>query len=200
MVFQHFSRSEPFCNSIQPIDPFRNFPVTYRKCRCVCTIENHNVKKTYDITMLNKYHLLNWCTWQCCNLSGGVALIVWFTTNGMCVKNNTIIYVARASNSISKRDCEHDLYCCLLPWCEALRICRSGFPIASAASVRRPVANNSLKTASVADDVIDWPIPNKLIDFALSTYCKTKFLGLFLCKFFIFGLFFQICLPVFVFN
>jgi len=26
----------------------------------------------------------------CCNLSGGVALIVWFTTNGMCVKNNTI--------------------------------------------------------------------------------------------------------------
>jgi len=29
----------------------------------------------------------------CCNLSGGVALIVWFTTNGMCVKNNTIDYV-----------------------------------------------------------------------------------------------------------
>jgi len=24
----------------------------------------------------------------CCNLSGGVALNVWFTTNGMCVKNN----------------------------------------------------------------------------------------------------------------
>jgi len=40
----------------------------------------------------------------CCNLSSGVALIVWFTTNGMCVKNNTIIYVARASNS--KRDCD----------------------------------------------------------------------------------------------
>ena len=38
----------------------------------------------------------------CCNLFGGVALIVWFTTNGMCVKNNTIIYVAQASNS--KRD------------------------------------------------------------------------------------------------
>ena len=41
--------------------------------------------------------------WYCCNLSGGVALIVWFTTNGMCVKNNTIVYVARASSS--KRDC-----------------------------------------------------------------------------------------------
>ena len=32
----------------------------------------------------------------CCNLSVGVALIVWFTTNGMCVKNNTIIYQRRA--------------------------------------------------------------------------------------------------------
>jgi len=27
---------------------------------------------------------------KCCNLSGGVALNVWFTTNGMCAKNNTI--------------------------------------------------------------------------------------------------------------
>jgi len=26
----------------------------------------------------------------CCNLSGGVALNVWFATNGMCVKNNTL--------------------------------------------------------------------------------------------------------------
>ena len=74
----------------------------------------------------------NWwfCTkkkWLCCNLSGGVALIMWFTTDGMCVKNSTIIYVARASNNM--RDCDHDLYCCLLPQCEALRTCRSGFPI-----------------------------------------------------------------------
>jgi len=37
-------------------------------------------------------------------LSGGVALIVWFTTSGMCVKNSTIIHVARASNS--QRDCD----------------------------------------------------------------------------------------------
>ena len=54
---------------------------------------------------------------------------MWFTTNGMCVKNKTIIYEARASNS--KRDCEHDLYCCLLPQCEALCTCCSGFPIAT---------------------------------------------------------------------
>ena len=70
--------------------------------------------------------------WYCCNLSGGVALIVWFTTNRMCVKNNTIIYVARADNS--KRDYEHDHYCCLLPRCEVLRTCHSGFPIATICS------------------------------------------------------------------
>jgi len=28
--------------------------------------------------------------YYCCNLSGGVALIVWFTTNGMCEKNKNI--------------------------------------------------------------------------------------------------------------
>ena len=70
----------------------------------------------------------------CCNLSGGVALIVWFSTNGMCVKNNTIIYVVGESNI--KKDCERDLYCCLLPRCEALCICRWGFPIATALGLR----------------------------------------------------------------
>ena len=70
----------------------------------------------------------------CCNLSGGVALIVWFTTNEMCVKNITIIFVARASNS--KKDCEHDLYCCLLPQCEVLRTCRSEFPIPTTTFLR----------------------------------------------------------------
>jgi len=61
--------------------------------------------------------------WCCCNLSGGVALNVWFTTNGKCVKNNTDIYVAWTSNKrvIAARD----LYCCLLPQCEALRTCCS---------------------------------------------------------------------------
>jgi len=37
-------------------------------------------------------------TW-CCNLSVGVALNVWFTTNGMCAKKNNHIYVARTSNN-----------------------------------------------------------------------------------------------------
>jgi len=57
----------------------------------------------------------------CCNLSGGVALIVWFTTNGMCVKNNIIIYVARASNS--KKDC--DVKALPILTCERLNVTRS---------------------------------------------------------------------------
>jgi len=56
----------------------------------------------------------------CCNLSGGVALIVWFTANGMCVKNNTIMYVVRTSKN--RVISSGDLY---------LRTCRSGFPIAT---------------------------------------------------------------------
>jgi len=35
--------------------------------------------------------------YYCCNLSGGVALIVWFTMNGMCVKNkNTCMWREQA--------------------------------------------------------------------------------------------------------
>ena len=37
------------------------------------------------------------------------------------------IYVARTSNK--RVISSGDLYCCLLPQCDALRTCRSGFPI-----------------------------------------------------------------------
>jgi len=47
-----------------------------------------------------------------------------------CARRTTpYIYVARTSNNRVIMACE--LYCCLLPQCEALRICRSGFPIAT---------------------------------------------------------------------
>jgi len=46
---------------------------------------------------------------------------VWFTTNGMCVKNNTIIYVARASNK--KRDCDVEVLPILT--CEQLNVTTS---------------------------------------------------------------------------
>ena len=40
------------------------------------------------------------------------------------------IYVARTNNN--RVISSGDLYCCLVPQCEALRTCRSGFPIATA--------------------------------------------------------------------
>ena len=36
-------------------------------------------------------------TLYCCNLSVDVALNVWFTTNGMCAKNNTTIHICGAN-------------------------------------------------------------------------------------------------------
>jgi len=44
-------------------------------------------------------------------------------------QHHTYVYVARTSSNRVIMACE--LYCCLLPQCEALRICRSGFPIAT---------------------------------------------------------------------
>ena len=41
------------------------------------------------------------------------------------------IHVARTSNNRVISIAAHDFYCCLLPQCEALRTCRSGFPIAA---------------------------------------------------------------------
>jgi len=91
---------------------------------------------------------------QCCyNLSVGVALNIWFTTTGMCAKNNTT-YMWREQATIEwswrvisgdtndvndwtqqqrtrRVIAAHDLYYCFLPQCEALRTCRSGFPIAT---------------------------------------------------------------------
>ena len=63
----------------------------------------------------------------CCNLSSGVALLVWFTTNGMCAKNKNIY--AWREQAIIRESAIHDLCCYLLSQCEALRICRSGVPI-----------------------------------------------------------------------
>jgi len=48
---------------------------------------------------------------------------------GCAWRTTTYIYVAWTSNNRVIMACE--LYCCLLPQCEALRVCRSGFPIAT---------------------------------------------------------------------
>ena len=48
---------------------------------------------------------------------------------GCAWRTTPYIYVAQTSNNRVIMACE--LYCCLLPQCEALRICRSEFPIAT---------------------------------------------------------------------
>jgi len=45
-------------------------------------------KKKTDKTILPG--IISLWSQYCCNLSGGVALIVWFTMNGMCAKNKNI--------------------------------------------------------------------------------------------------------------
>ena len=71
----------------------------------------------------------------CCKFSVGTALNVQFTPNGMCAKNNTRVYAVRTSNN--RMISSGDLYWWLLPQCEALPTCRSGFPIAVARPSRR---------------------------------------------------------------
>jgi len=56
---------------------------------------------------------------KCCSLPVSLVVNVQFTTNGMCMKNNT--QVARTSRN--KISMTWDLYCCLLPQCEALHTC-----------------------------------------------------------------------------
>jgi len=64
-----------------------------------------------------------------------------------CAPKNNNIYVARTSNNRVIMACE--LYCCLLPRCEALRICRSGFPIATVvdwwSNQRRHITGDSIQ-------------------------------------------------------
>ena len=70
---------------------------------------------------------------KCCRLSVSVVVTVQFTTKEMCVKNNT--HVSRTSRN--KMSTTTDLYCCLLPQCEALRCCCSDFPITKNGALTR---------------------------------------------------------------
>jgi len=61
---------------------------------------------------------------KCCSLSLSVVVNVRFTTNGMCMKNNSHV----TWTSRNKMNTTWDFYC-LLPQCEALRTCCSAFSI-----------------------------------------------------------------------
>ena len=79
----------------------RRSPLMWSQVLAVCTV---HVTVCWSILLWSLFPILHFflftfvsfdclmlpdCVY-CCNLSGGVALIVWFTTNGMCVKNKTI--------------------------------------------------------------------------------------------------------------
>ena len=91
--------------------------VSFWRVCCLFNDFNGNAKICLGVAqkLLETYGIKN--SLVCCrNLSGGVELIVRFTTNGMCVTNNTIMYVARTSNN--RVISSGDLCCCLLSRCE----------------------------------------------------------------------------------
>ena len=97
-----------------------------------------------SFTCLSNVHLSIGLHRDCCNLSTAVALNVRFTMNGMCTKNNTHIYVARTRNNRVIMVC--NLYCCLLPQCEAFRTCCSDFSTATIQGLQLTEARNKLRS------------------------------------------------------
>jgi len=93
-------------------------------CRLfICKFSRFVFYLSLSLSVISKSLAQQCC--KCCSLSVSVVLNVWFTKNGVCVKNNT--RVARTSKN--KMSTTWDLYCCLVPQCEALRTCWSAFPI-----------------------------------------------------------------------
>jgi len=84
--------------------------------RATCNLHKKNVQLVWFI--VNRR--------GCCfNLSVGIALNVRFITNGMCAKDNIHIYMWHEQAIIGILS--GDLYCCLLPQCEALRMPRLSY-------------------------------------------------------------------------
>jgi len=91
------------------------------------------------------YSVRWWATWLFhCQFSLCVVLELLQPLRWCCVdcvihherdvrKEQQYIYVVRTNNS--RAISSGDLYCCLLLQCEALRTCRSGFPIAAESTV-----------------------------------------------------------------
>jgi len=69
--------------------------------------------------------------------------------NGICAKNKNMY--AWSEQAIVREIAMHDLYCCLLPRCEALRTCCWGFPIASVASSIAKLPDDAFVSGAMAD-------------------------------------------------
>ena len=68
-----------------------------------------------SLSVISKSLAQPWC--KCCNLSVSIALNMCFTTNGMCMTNNT--HVARTSRN--KMITAWNLHCCLVQQCKGVR-------------------------------------------------------------------------------
>jgi len=109
----------------------------------------------------------------CCNLSGGVALIVWFTTNGMCVKNSTI-HICGANK---QQQSDHGMWTLLL----------------LAATVRSfahmPLGISDRITTNVFQRTVNLRDKNKFLELVDVMCCLIANLGCYLknCKVFLFA-------------
>jgi len=92
-----------------------------------------------------------------CNHSVGVVLKCAVHHERNVCKEQHHIYVARTSNNRVIAACE--LSCCLLPQCEALRTCRSGFPIAT---VSTDAAGNLMLRSAKDAAVLGWIVRNSI--------------------------------------
>jgi len=76
-----------------------------------------------SLSVISKSLAQPWC--KCCSLSVSIVLNMRFTTNGMCMMNNS--HVARTCRN--EMITTWDLCCCLVQQWEALRTCCSDFAI-----------------------------------------------------------------------
>ena len=87
----------------------------------------------FQIAYRGYFSIQDWKRQHCHSLVATSPVVLrWLCDSprtGWAWRTTPYIYVARTSNNRVIVAC--DLYCCLLPQCEALRICRSGFPIAT---------------------------------------------------------------------
>jgi len=118
----HVNSIVAYCHSVKLCTCRSGFPIATkngavtRMWRSCCVKPSQKARAIAAVRCKNEGMLLQPLCWRC------VECVVYHEQNMQ--KKQHYIYVVRTSNS---RVCE--LYCCLLPQCETLHTCHSGFPI-----------------------------------------------------------------------
>ena len=94
----HFLKWRPRCCKMVPEKLENGAQYWFNKFDCRLFISKFSQFEVYLILSLSviSKSLAQPCC-KCCNLSVSIVLNVQFTTNGMCVKNHTHVYVVRTS-------------------------------------------------------------------------------------------------------